>query len=112
MKLGIIDADLLDNGTRHPNLACMKIAAYYLSQGWKVSLLENYENLNKYDLIMISRVFSFTKIPSVIFKDGKDHSNDEHPEKYLKKNIQNMFLNNTPYYYSQNSRQDKSDSPK
>ena len=26
MKIGIIDADLLDKGTRHPNLALMKIA--------------------------------------------------------------------------------------
>ena len=25
MKIGIIDADLLDKGTRHPNLALMKI---------------------------------------------------------------------------------------
>lgn len=96
MRLGIIDADLLDNGTRHPNLACMKIAAYYISQGWKVSLLENYENLNKYDLVMISRVFSFTKIPAVIFKDRKDHSNDEHPEQYLKKNIK---IGGTGFYY-------------
>ena len=29
MKIGIIDADLLDNGTRHPNLALMKISGYY-----------------------------------------------------------------------------------
>ncbi len=34
MKLGIIDADLLDNGTRHPNLACMKISTYYKNLGW------------------------------------------------------------------------------
>ena len=26
--IGIIDADLLDNGTRHPNLALMKIRGY------------------------------------------------------------------------------------
>ena len=25
MKIGVIDADLLDNGTRHPNLALMKL---------------------------------------------------------------------------------------
>ena len=29
MNIGIIDADLLDKGTRHPNLALMKISAYY-----------------------------------------------------------------------------------
>jgi len=29
MKVGIIDADLLDHGTRHPNLALMKISGWY-----------------------------------------------------------------------------------
>ena len=29
MNIGIIDADLLDKGTRHPNLALMKISGYY-----------------------------------------------------------------------------------
>lgn len=29
MNIGIIDADFLDNGTRHPNLALMKISGYY-----------------------------------------------------------------------------------
>ena len=62
MKLGIIDADLLDNGTRHPNLACMKISTYYKNLGWRVTLLENYDNLDKYDLVTISKVFSFTQI--------------------------------------------------
>ncbi len=26
VKIGLVDADLLDNGTRHPNLALLKIA--------------------------------------------------------------------------------------
>ena len=26
---GLVDADLLDNGTRHPNLVLMKIAGYF-----------------------------------------------------------------------------------
>ena len=42
-KLGIIDADLIDNGTRHPNLVCMKISAYYKEKGWDVKLLESYD---------------------------------------------------------------------
>ena len=37
MKIGIIDADLLDNGTRHPNLALMKISGFMKSQGNDVS---------------------------------------------------------------------------
>lgn len=33
MKIGIIDADLLDNGTRHPNLALMKLSGFYKEKG-------------------------------------------------------------------------------
>ena len=94
-KLGIIDADLLDNGTRHPNLACMKISAYYKSQGWQVELLENYDNLDDYDLVSISRVFSFTKIPDCIYRYGKC-KDPAHPELSLKKNIQ---IGGTGFYF-------------
>lgn len=94
-RLGIIDADLLDNGTRHPNLACMKISAYYKENGWDVELLETYENLDDYDLVSISRVFSFTNIPNSIYKRGicKDPL---HPELSLKKNI---VIGGTGFYY-------------
>lgn len=94
-KIGIIDADLLDNGTRHPNLACMKISAYYKQNGWNVSLLENYESLDKYDLVSISRVFSFTNIPDCIYKNNKC-KDPEHPELSLKKNI---VIGGTGFYY-------------
>ena len=94
-KLGVIDADLLDNGTRHPNLACMKISAYYKEQGWDVKLLESYDDLEKYDLVSISRVFSFTNIPNVIYKNGK-YKDIEHPELSLKKNIQ---IGGTGFYF-------------
>ena len=29
MKIGLVDADLLDGGTRHPNLALLKIAGFF-----------------------------------------------------------------------------------
>jgi hypothetical protein len=38
LKIGIIDADLLDNGTRHPNLALMKISAWHKKAGDSVML--------------------------------------------------------------------------
>ncbi len=63
MKIGIIDADLMDNGTRHPNLALMKISAYYKDKGYHVKLLLNYEDIDIYDKVFISKVFSFTKMP-------------------------------------------------
>ncbi|AIO18962.1 hypothetical protein KQ51_01084 [Candidatus Izimaplasma bacterium HR1] len=63
MNIGLIDADLLDSGTRHPNLALMKISAWHKSKGHKTILLEEYSNLHDYDLVYISKVFSFTRIP-------------------------------------------------
>ena len=69
MKIGIIDADLLDGGTRHPNLALMKISGYYKAQGHSVTLLDSYLGLyvgDEYDKIYISKVFTFTSIPEGI----------------------------------------------
>jgi hypothetical protein len=66
MKIGIIDADLLDNGTRHPNLALMKISGYNKEQGHSVTLLDSYIGLNSYDKVYISRVFTFTRVPEGI----------------------------------------------
>ena len=58
--IGIIDADLLDNGTRHPNLALMKISGYQKELGNDVTLLEDYYSIPKYDEVYLSRVFDFT----------------------------------------------------
>ena len=64
MKIGIIDADLLDNGTRHPNLALMKISGYYKELENDVRLIESYdEDLKSYDKLFMSKVFSFTNVP-------------------------------------------------
>lgn len=62
-KIGIIDADLLDNGTRHPNLALMKISGYYKAKGDTVELLTSYDCIKEYDKVFLSCVFSFTNIP-------------------------------------------------
>lgn len=71
MNIGIIDADLLDHGTRHPNLALMKISGYMKSKGYNVQLLSNYNNINDYSKVYLSKVFDFTKIPLNI----KDYPN-------------------------------------
>lgn len=63
--IGIIDADLLDNGTRHPNLALMKISGYFKENGSQVVLLDNYDNLGDFYRVFISKVFSFTKTPDL-----------------------------------------------
>jgi hypothetical protein len=90
MRIGIIDADLLDNGTRHPNLALMKISGYYKEQGHSVILLRSYDGLEAYDKVFISKVFSYTKVPDGIislpnvtiggtgfFEDGGENLPDE-----------------------------------
>lgn len=73
MKIGLIDADLLDNGTRHPNLALMKISGFMKEEKKHETklILDNKEDLNKYDEIYLSKVFSFTNIPI----DLKEHDN-------------------------------------
>lgn len=65
-NIGIIDADLLDHGTRHPNLALMKISGYYKEKNNQVTLLTKYSDIPNYDTVYISKVFSFTKTPDNI----------------------------------------------
>lgn len=67
MKIGIIDADLLARKKhRFPNLACMKISAYYKSLGHDVSLLRSYNEIQNYDRSFISKVFTDTEVPETI----------------------------------------------
>lgn len=69
MKIGIIDADLMDNGTRHPNLALMKIAGFYKEKGNFVKLIyKSYDEVKEYDHIYMSKVFSFTKVPQWVLE--------------------------------------------
>lgn len=52
------------NKHRFPNLACMKISSYYKSKGHEVELCLDYNNIDKYDKIFISKVFVKTNIPN------------------------------------------------
>ena len=83
-RIGLIDADLLCNGTRHPNLALLKIAGFFrdngfyrLQTGFEINNGSTYElitndcdfdELQSYDHIYISCVFSFTydDLPEII----------------------------------------------
>lgn len=74
--IGLVDADLLCNGTRHPNLALLKIAGFLRDNGFvrrtsntkevNVHTYElltnesNFEDLKNLDHIYVSCVFSFT----------------------------------------------------
>ena len=79
LKIGIIDADLLDHGTKHPNLALLKISGFCKSitlqneQKHDVRLICSYDEISdvqstiqEYDFIAISQVFKFTKRPEFL----------------------------------------------
>ncbi len=65
MRIAIIDADIIGK-TKHrfPNLACMKLSGYYKSKGYDVGLKLNYEDLESYDKVFISKVFTDTEVPN------------------------------------------------
>lgn len=86
LKIGIIDADLLDHGTKHPNLALLKISGFckgiQLSRGrhHNVRLICSYDEIDglmstidEYDVIAVSQVFKFTKRPDVLNRLIDDH---------------------------------------
>lgn len=67
-RIGIVDADLLDNGTRHPNLCCLKLSGYHKDVfNDEVRLIEHWDevayNSDEFDHIYVAKVFDFTKVP-------------------------------------------------
>lgn len=67
MDIAIIDADLIRKKKhRFPNLACMKLSSYYKHLGHKVSLELSYDNVENYDKVFISKVFTDTVVPKEI----------------------------------------------
>lgn len=74
MKVGIIDADLIGRKKhRFPNLASEKISAYWKEQKAEVHLKLDYDNLEDYDHIYISKVFTDTPIPEGLVETEKIH---------------------------------------
>ncbi len=72
IKIGLVDADLLCNGTRHPNLALLKIAGYFKDNGYirgdsdnansykLITNESNFQELKEFDYFYVSCVFTFT----------------------------------------------------
>lgn len=80
VTVGMIDVDLLNNGTRHPNLAQMKMSSYCKQQGFDVHLVYKEEELNHLDrfhYLLVSKVFNFTPNPpqldAIIESTGKSY---------------------------------------
>lgn len=64
LRVGLVDADLLDNGTRHPNLALLKIAGFLHDNGILFELITDQNaDLSVYNHIYLSKVFTFTALP-------------------------------------------------
>lgn len=64
-RIGLVDADLLCNGTRHPNLALLKIAGYLYDNNVSFELIiDSKADISRYDHIYMSRVFTFTEEPA------------------------------------------------
>ena len=64
-KIGLVDADLLCNGTRHPNLALLKIAGYLYDNNVSFELIiDSNADISQYEHIYMSRVFTFTEEPA------------------------------------------------
>lgn len=98
----IIDADLIGKA-RHkfPNLACMKLSAYYKSLGYDVELKTDYNNLENYDVVTISKVFIDTVIP--FEPEDKSMKNEDQVADFYKDNpllkMPNVIYGGTGFYY-------------
>ena len=94
MKIGIIDAEIIGkNKHRFPNLACMKISSFHKRNGDEVSLLLNYEDIDNYDRVYISKVFVKTKIP---MEDESIEKTESNVVEFYKTN---KFLDNPKIIY-------------
>ena len=64
MNIAIIDAEIVGK-TKHrfPNLCSMKLSSYHKSIGDSVTLKTNYEGLELFDKVYISKVFTKTEVP-------------------------------------------------
>lgn len=81
-KIAIIDADLIGRKQhRFPNLACMKLSAFYKEKGYCVELKLNYDDLDDYKIVFISKVFTDTPIDENIL------------------NLKNVYYGGTGFYY-------------
>ena len=67
MRIGIIDADLVSRKKhRFPNLVCEKLSGYWKEKGADVSLLMDYDHLDSFDEVYVSKVFTDTPVPSFL----------------------------------------------
>ena len=67
--IAVIDADLISKRNHNfPNLTCMKISGYYKEKGYDVVLKRDYNGLEAFEKVFISKVFTDTPFPDEILK--------------------------------------------
>lgn len=67
MRIAILDAELIGiKRHRFPNLACMKLSAYHKEHGDEVTLKTDYDGLDKFDKVYLSKVFTETQVPEAV----------------------------------------------
>ncbi len=113
--IGLVDADLLDNGTRHPNLALLKIAGFLFDNHILFELiLDQKADTSRYEEIFMSKVFTFTHQPEFYEKakgtpdEEKFHkggtgfyANQNNVQEFSKLRCEDMHkLENDPYLNS------------
>ena len=76
MNVAVIDAEIVGK-TRHrfPNLCSMKISAYHKKRGDSVTLKTDYNELDKFDKVYISKVFVKTTVPGEPSEGEKTEDN-------------------------------------
>lgn len=102
MNIAIIDAEIVGkNKHRFPNLVCMKLSSYYKNLGNNVILKLDYQNLDEYDLVFISKVFIKTEIP--FEKTDKTLKAEETVADFYRDhpilNMSNVRFGGTGFYY-------------
>lgn len=81
-RIAIIDADLIGRKRhRFPNLVCMKLSGYFKTYGVEVTLKTDYFNLDYFDRVYISKVFTDTPINTFVL------------------NRSNVIVGGTGFYY-------------
>ncbi len=94
VKVAIIDADLIGRAKhRFPNLVCEKISAYWKSKGAEVVLKLDYLDLDLYDEVYISKVFTDTWVPEWI-------SEAVDMDKVISKLPSNIHVGGTGFFFS------------
>lgn len=69
MRVAVLDADLIGRKRhRFPNLACMKISRYHKEHGDSVVLKTDYDGLEAFGCVYLSKVFTDTDVPDTVLK--------------------------------------------